>query len=66
MHNRPQPDAEFLIIARISQGHSLLRHFSKLNTLPNNCAPNTGRRRRVVSRNVVLNLVKVLLGQPGE
>ena len=61
--NRPKTNADFLIAPWISQGHSFLRRFSKLDALLDDCAPDACRRRRVLSRNVILDLVKVLLGQ---
>jgi hypothetical protein len=61
--NRPKTNADFSITPWISQRHSLLRRFSKLDALPDDCAPDARRRSRVLSRNVILDLVKVLLGQ---
>jgi hypothetical protein len=64
--NRPKTHAGFLIAPWIPQGHSFLRRFSKLETLPDYRGPDACRSSRVMSRNMIFDLVKVLPGQSRE
>src|SRR5438552_3177557 len=63
---RPEPYADFLFVGVVLQNHSLGWHLSKLKALFNDCCSYARSRCRVVGRNIVLNLIKVLLSQSGK
>jgi hypothetical protein len=64
--NRPKADADFLVAAWRFQSHSFLGRGSKLKALLHDGGPDARRSGWVVSRNIVFDLVKVLLGQRSE
>jgi hypothetical protein len=64
--NNPQVDAYLFLTAWVPQDHSFIRGRSELYALLDNGCSDARRRGRVLGGNVVLDLVKVLLGQPCE
>src|ERR1019366_8228356 len=64
--NRPKAPPAFLFTARLFQSHSFLRRVSQLKALRPDGGPDARGSGWVVSRNIVFDLVEVLLGQRRE